>query len=268
MTALVYLIEQIAPGLYILIGVGLFVMWIQWSRAQRNLRGTYYELERELYRFRRANAMTFFVLFIELGLVVAGIQQVVAPALRQINPGSVGVAQALTDTVFATPTLSDVDFSSLPFDPSSVIIESDDDRPIGLPPEPTPTPPGTLIPNVADSVGCQTPNAQLQIPVNGLLVDQPLVVIGTAFTDNFAFYKFEISGPETGGQFASLTEYTQPVETNGVLGQFVPIYYQPGEYQFRLTVFDITNMLRAACLVNIVISEPILTATPPPEPPA
>jgi hypothetical protein len=267
MIGLVYLIEQIALGLYILIGAGLFLQWIRWSQAQRNLRGTYYELERELYRFKRANAVTIFALLIEVGLVVAGIQQVVAPALRQLNPGSVGVAQALTDTVFATPTLSDVDFSSLPFDPSSVVIESDDDRPIGLPAAPSPTPPGTLLPNVADSEGCQTPNAQLQIPVNGLLVDQPLVVIGTAFADNFAFYKFEISGPETGGQFAPLTEYTQPVESTGVLGQFVPIYYQPGEYQFRLTVFDITNMLQAACLVNIVISEPILTATPPPTSP-
>ncbi len=34
---------------------------------------------------------------------------------------------------------------------------------------------------------------------------------------------------------------TQAVPVEAALGQFVPAYYQPGEYEFRLTVFDITT---------------------------
>ena len=51
-------------------------------------------------------------------------------------------------------------------------------------------------------------------------------------------------------------------QVGGQLGQFVPAFYQPGDYQFRLTVFDITTALKAACTVNITISPPIPTLTP------
>jgi hypothetical protein len=87
-------------------------------------------------------------------------------------------------------------------------------------------------------------------------------VIGTAYTENFAFYRFELNGPETFGSFAIIRDYDQPVSTLGELGQFVPSFYQPGDYQFRLTVFDVTNTLKAACTINIRISEPIPTPTP------
>ena len=87
-------------------------------------------------------------------------------------------------------------------------------------------------------------------------------VLGTAYMDNFAFYKFEIAGPVTGGSFASLEDHTQLVTEVGVLGQFVPSFYEPGLYQFRLSVFDITNSMGPSCTVNIYISAPIPSATP------
>ena len=59
-----------------------------------------------------------------------------------------------------------------------------------------------------------------------------------------------------------LGEYNVPVKEQGDLGQFVPAFYDPGAYQFRLTVFDITNALKAACMVNITISLPPPTPTP------
>jgi hypothetical protein len=126
----------------------------------------------------------------------------------------------------------------------------------------TPTPVGTLLPNPPPVLGCDTPGATLQVPANGMLVFEPITVIGTANAENFAFYRFELNGPQTLGSFAILRDYTQPVLETGVLGQFVPSFYQPGRYQFRVTVFDITNTLRAACTVNITISEPIPTPTP------
>jgi hypothetical protein len=80
--------------------------------------------------------------------------------------------------------------------------------------------------------------------------------------DDFAFYKFEISGPTTGGNFASLQDHTQTVPEIGDLGQFVPSFYEPGLYQFRLSVFDITNTMGPSCTINIYVSAPIPSATP------
>jgi hypothetical protein len=110
--------------------------------------------------------------------------------------------------------------------------------------------------------GCDTPNATLQVPANGMVVFEPTRIIGVASIENFSAYKFEINGPSTLGNFAPIQTYTQPVAELGELGQFVPSFYEPGEYQFRLSVFDITGAMKASCTVTIYISEPIPTATP------
>lgn len=261
MTGLVFFVEQIALGLYILIGVGLLILWMRLSQAQRDLRATYYELERDIYRYRRSNALTALVLLAELGLVVLGVQVVVAPRLRA-NLDLQTLTGAITDLPFVTPTPPEVVFGGSPIDISGVRIGATEVVRVLATPTLTPTPVGTILPNPPAVEGCDTPNATLQVPANGMLVFEPINVIGTASTENFAFYRFELNGPQTLGSFAILRDYTQPVAETGVLGQFVPSFYQPGRYQFRVTVFDITNTLRAACTVNITISEPIPTPTP------
>lgn len=261
MTGLVFFVEQIALGLYILIGAGLLIFWMRLNQAQRDLRATYYELERDIYRYRRSSALTGLLLLTELGLVVLGVQLVVAPTLRSRLDLS-AMSNAITDLPFVTPTPPDVVFGGSPIDISGVRIGATEVVRVLATPTLTPTPVGTILPNPPAVEGCDTPNATLQVPANGMLVFEPLNVIGTAFTENFAFYRFELNGPQTLGNFAILRDYTQPVVETGVLGQFVPSFYQPGRYQFRVTVFDITNTLRAACTVNITISEPIPTPTP------
>jgi hypothetical protein len=126
----------------------------------------------------------------------------------------------------------------------------------------TPTPVGTIVPNAPPVIGCGEPGATLQIPANGMRVFEPIRVVGTAFVDDFAFYKFEIAGPATGGNFAPLEDQTQLVGEIGDLGQFVPSFYEPGEYRFRLSVFDITNTMGPSCTVTIYISAPIPSPTP------
>jgi Flp pilus assembly protein CpaB len=133
---------------------------------------------------------------------------------------------------------------------------------VGLQTTLSPTPVGTVLPNPAPVMGCDTPNATLVVPINGMVVFEPINVIGTAFTDNFGFYRFELNGPSTSGNFAMIRDYNQPIETIGELGQFVPSFYEPGDYEFRLVVFATDNSLRAACTINITISEPIPTPTP------
>ena len=83
MTGLVFFVEQTAIALYILIGVGILIAWYRLVRSRAAYRGTYWELERDIARYQRANALTALILFIELALVVLGVQRVVAPTLRR-----------------------------------------------------------------------------------------------------------------------------------------------------------------------------------------
>lgn len=261
MTAIVFLIEQVAVGLYILAGVGLLVAWRRFTQAQGELRATPFELERDIYRYKRANALTALLILTEFGLAVLGIQQVVAPTMREtMDIGS--AASVMTDGLVASPTPAQVLFGQVPIDPSGVQIGVEEVVQVIATPTLTPTPVGTLLPNPPPVMGCDTPNATLQVPANGMLVFEPMNVIGTANIDNFAFYNFEVNGPGTFGNFSVIRSYDRPVAETGVLGQFVPSFYEPGQYQFRVTVFDSTNVLKAACLVNITISEPIPTPTP------
>jgi hypothetical protein len=264
MTALVFLIEQTAVGLYILIGLGIFMAWRRWARTRRDYRATHFELEREIFRYKGANALTLMLLLVEAGLVVLGVQQVVAPTIRPelAKSGVLDQNQALTDGIVISPTPPEIQFGNSPIDASGVQIGEQEVAAVIATPTLTPTPVGTILPNPPAISGCDTPNATLQVPANGMLVFEPMNVMGTAYTDNFAFYRFELKGPQTFGNFAIIRDYDQPISTISELGQFVPSFYQPGDYQFRLTVFDITNTLRAACTVNISISEPIPTPTP------
>lgn len=262
MTAVVFFIEQTAIGLYILNGLGILVTLRRWGRMRRDYRATNFELEREIFRYKGANALTLIILLIEAALVILGVQQVVAPTIRATGDTSLQVVQVVDDGFTASPTPPVVDFNAAPIDASGVTIGEQEIVQVVATPTLTPTPVGTILPNPDPVSGCDTPNATLQVPANGMLVFEPVNVLGTAYTDNFAFYRFELNGPQTFGSFAIIREYGQPVSALGELGQFVPSFYQPGDYQFRLTVFDITNTLKAACTINITISEPIPTPTP------
>lgn len=259
----VFLVEQFALGLYFLIAFGLLRAWWSWGVAQREVRETYFELEKGLARYRRANAVTVMILLVEAALIVLGVQRVVVPTIRAQDAAVESILQAPSDGVFATPTpFVRGDAAIDDSDVLSRIDATDPAQAIQITPTLTPTPVGTIIPNPPEVVGCDTENAGLKIPTNGMVVFEPIDVIGQAFTADFAFYRLELRGESTFGQFAPLAEYTQPVREQSTLGQFVPSFYEPGEYQFRLNVFDLTTNVRATCMVNIIISDPIPTPTP------
>lgn len=263
MESFVFLIEQWATGLYILLGALLvFQVW-RLNNARQMLRSSQYELERGLARERRNNALTAVVLVAELLLMVIGLQMVVAPALRATLDLSVSVAQVTDDGVFNTPTPQPLT-ADFQVDTSGVVLGEVNPADQILPtPTLTPTPVGTLVPNSPAPVGCDTPNATLQVPANGMIVFEPIVVRGVANLEDFAFYRMELKGEATFDNFAPLPgDGTRAVPELGELGQFVPSFYTPGEYRFRLVVFDLSNTVRASCEVTIYISQPIPTATP------
>lgn len=262
MTNLIYLIETTAPGLYILIGIAIFWNWWRWRGSRRWSRTSQFELERDLARFRGANALTAIFLLIEAGLLVNGIQMVVAPTLRNVTETTVVAETFITDVNFATPTLPPLVVRDI--DESGVNLGGNVNpaSQIRITPTPTFTPVGTILPNFPTPTDCQTENAQLVKPANGMLVHEIIDVVGIAKADNFSSYKIEISGPSTNNVFATRESVTRPVPETGNLTTFVPTEYAEGRYQFRLAVFDNTFTMVASCTVTIEISRPIPTATP------
>jgi hypothetical protein len=261
MAAIVFLIEQIALGLYVFIGLGIIWYLRKFASEQGAMRSSGFELERELARFRRANAVMFLILLVEAGLIVLGVQTVVAPYVREQVDTSLAAAQVIEDLTFNTPTPAllapvNIDSSGIEFEPT------DPASVIRITPTPTETPPGTIEPNAPEPIGCDTDNATLRVPRNGQVVHQVVEVIGTAYVDNFAFYKLEISGPSTNGQYGTIEQLTQPVTTTGRLSQFNPIAFEEGWYLYRVGVFNNTGQLAASCAVNIYIRPPIPTSTP------
>lgn len=264
MSSIVFLLDQTAVGWYILIGVGIVWFLRQWSIARRDYRSTQFELERDIARYQIANAITFIVLLVELGLIISGIQRVVAPTLQsQRDEQALLVVAPVEDLPFFTPTPPPP--QELSIDTSGVDLGPQEFQ-VFVQPTLTPTLVGTIEPNAPAVVGCDTPNATLQIPANGMRVFQPIPVVGTAYIDNFAEYKIEISGPSTNNRFSVVNRSAAPVESLGGLAQFNPAPYDPGIYRFQVMVFDITGTLRASCQVNIYISAPIPTPTPIPSP--
>lgn len=264
MTGLVFLIERTAIGLYILLGVGIIWHVRQWLLARFAYRATSFELERDLARYQRNNAFTAAILLLEASLIVAGIQQVVAPTMRDdlLVRGNVVEENTADDGVFVTPTRV-APSGELPqsVDPSGIDLDPNDNAALVFAtPTLTPTPVGTILPNAPATIGCNTPNATLQIPANGMRVFQPIPVTGTAFGENFSKYRIEIA--RAGGQFAVHDTQILPVNELATLSQFNPVNYEPGTYWFQLMVFDATDTLTASCRVTIYISDPIPTPTP------
>ncbi|MBO9308487.1 MAG: hypothetical protein J7551_01750 [Chloroflexi bacterium] len=265
MTQLVYLIEQIAPAIYLFCAAGVLFWLGRFFAAQAGLRAAEFELERELEEQRRARALTWTIGLVELGLGTLAIATVVAPTLRAdllsaglpIAPES-GAEQRF---VTSTPGGDGNDAESIFLTVTAQALSGG--AFLQLTAVASPTPVGTVIAGYPTPIGCNSEQAALEVPANGMRVFDTLTVVGTAYIPDFAFYTLEISGPSTGGEFGVLDSKTSPMPQKGVLGQFAVAAFQPGDYRFRLAVFDSLSEMRASCTVWIVISPRPPTNTPP-----
>lgn len=265
MSNLVSLIERAAIGLYSFGGLVLLWNIWRWVRANGELREAEFELERELAYTQQSIALTWMLLALEFVLAVVAVVYVIAPTIRAdavapvviapnatvvpdrfetALPGQAGTAVNIQETANAASISGESAFLTTP--------------------EPSPTPVGTIIAGMDESEGCQSDEAKLVIPVTGLQVFDTLTVQGTAFTEGFAFYRFEMNGPSTGGKFAlASANQTTPIRELGILGQVSLAPFQPGVYQFRLAVFDNQSTLKAFCTVSVMLTlRPVPTLTP------
>jgi len=270
LSGIVYLIERLSLGIYPICLVVFLVYLRRWFIHRRKLAIAEFELEREFAERIQAGAITWAIASIQLALAVFAIANVIAPTIRadligqtSSNPGA-SSADIAGDFKTSTPGGDGSDMQALNLTLTARAIAAAGGQQILLTAVASPTPVGTMLVGYPTPTDCQSPNAWLEIPGTGQLLFDSVTVIGTANVPNFAFYKFEIAGPSTGGAFAPiLGDRTSPVVQKGPLGQLQLSVFQTGDYQFRLAVFDNTGVLRASCTVSVRIQPRPPTATPP-----
>jgi hypothetical protein len=261
MTALFGLFEEpfFAFGIYILAGGAALINLMLLLRARYRLRIAQFMLERELAERQGGYSFTRMVFAIQVMVAVWGINALGAPEWRA------GLPEEELETDFSNFVTSTPAGGSA-FNPADGFQIQDDGITIPQTAPPPSTPSGTIIPS-QERRNCVLDRAWIEYPDNGMVVFEAIPIRGTANIENFAFYRFEIRAAQPGENFAPIggveSDYQQPVrESNGVLGQFTPYNFLPGEYRLRMVVFDTNNEAKANCEITIHIMEPIPSPTP------
>jgi hypothetical protein len=240
------LLEPLAPVLYGGIGLLLLITLRQVWRAHRRLAHAFFRVEREMVQTELLGRLA------EAGLLlILGLGLWLALDLSLPRPGP--VVPSPTFMPPPSPTRPVLGFPFLAVPPPRATEPLRTPTPVPSPspsPEPSPTP----SPSVPQA-RCPDPNAQLEAPAPGQVISQPVTLVGTATHPAFQFYKVEIRGPYTGGQWVTLGEVVRQPVIRGPLWAFdpSPFFGQPGAYWLRLVVVDQAAQEAAYCEVLILI---------------
>jgi len=234
-------------GQWLYIALLLIAAWqiFFWWRAQRRLRFTYFQVERETLINTRSRAVT--VLFVVITLMAAMLlsNAFIAPNLTALL-GVPPTPTALLPTGIPLPTST----------PELVLpgLETPTPEVTGTPP-----PTRTAVP-VQGSPGCLNPSATINSPIPGAILSGEIEILGTANIENFAFYKIELS--TLGDNWLTVITNVVPVQ-GGSLGKWNAASQPPGDYALRLVVINASGGGPEPCAIPITIVEPPPpTATP------
>lgn len=230
MVQAIHFIETYEFWLYALCAVGALLYLRAYARATHELSRTIFGLEREAARGRQLQAVSMMGVMLIIAGAIFVIVTFIGPSLPSAGTvaGTPASAPGVNVTVQATAGLLA-------------------GTPLPIPPLPTPLP--------VDGSGCVNPQATLTSPVPAEVLSGVVEVKGTANIPSFGFYKFEVSGPATGGNWNTISAGSSPVE-DGVLGSWDTRLFTPGSYALRLVVFDAAGESPAPCVVPIIIAAP------------
>ena len=153
-----------------------------------------------------------------LGLVML-FSQTIAPGLAALRFNTPTPALVLVTTV---PTAAPVVSILLPGQPSPT-------------PSGSATPMPTITPVPPAGSGCRVASATITSPLAGAVISGQVDVRGSANIPDFAFYVLEIS--TVGDNWLNLYTDDKPVQ-DSLLGRWNASLYPPGEYAFRMIVYD------------------------------
>ena len=126
-----------------------------------------------------------------------------------------------------------------------------------LTPTPPPTPTPTITPEPSPTATpaplaeCPDPGARLTYPAVNAMLQGPVQITGSAYVDNFDYYKFEFRY-EGITEWSFLQRFERPV-TDGLLGVWDTSALLPGNYWFRLVVVKNDGNFIEPCQVSVII---------------
>ncbi len=238
--------------IYFLCALGL--LWYLWelARGQQALRRARFNLEREDAQRTRLTSLILSLLFAAIVAVVVyvnvEIQPTLPPELLRAPSPTPNPFPTLPSEAESTPTTSDAPLI-LPLAPTATL------RPDRLPiPQPDQALPGEPLNVPALREGCSAA-VNITQPTAGQTLFGGITIFGTATDPDFAFYRLEISGPQTGELWLSLlgTNPSTPVN-NGFLGNAPLGNWDTGVYQLRLVVVNGEGSEVGSCLIQIGVS--------------
>lgn len=250
----------------ILCALGLFWFGGEFWRAQRFLNRAVFGLELETGRRRRNNALSYLAICSLTLAVLYYVNVNVAPRL----PPELFQPPTPTPNIFATPLSSPTPLGTavvLPPSPTIPLVPTitlpgqgavqepanqEGTAPAGTElPAVTPSPAG---PTVTPFIAC-TLDLNISEPRNGAFVPGSIDFSGTADFENFASFRLEANGPETGGEWASLLGRTiaQPARDD-FLGNVNLSQWQSGPYLIRLTGINTAGSEVGHCVIQITLN--------------
>lgn len=262
--------------IYILCGLGLFWYGSELLRARHMLRRAMFGLERERGRRLRNSALLFVMALLAIAGSVVYVNVKIAPTLPAdllraptptLDPFNLPLGSPTpainTPRPVNSPTPPLAPTVTLPAEVIQAAPTSGGGSPVTTAPITGTVAAGTL-PALAETppaqgtegnAGICSESVNFSAPAAGSSVSGLVAFSGTATGDNFAFYRLEINGPETGNVWASLLGRTISQPANGgVLGSANFGGWLPGVYQVRLVVVDNTSNEQGSCTITININ--------------
>jgi hypothetical protein len=250
MTTLVQLLARYAIWFYVLGAVVALYYLRELIGARRAGRQSLFGLEREHAMHRRTRAALMLALLaLSLG-AVAVLAHVVAPRLAGETPAIATQPTSSAPFVATPPTDTPTPRPSASAAPS---VAARTPQPTGTPmPEPTGAEPPPTEPPLPPVAGCGDPNQNLTSPQPGAVVSGIVSIYGTADIAGFEYYKFEVRGEQTNGEWVTTAVFRQPARDT-LLGTWDTVAWQPGPYELRLVVVDNTGNFPEPCVVALTV---------------
>ena len=243
-------------GLICLLGALGYV--ISAASIKRKRDAAQFSLEREVHQQRLTRTWLMAALFLSLGAVVFLLRAYIIPLapVAEAPTPTLGVGLFTVTPAALSPATPAAGTPAPSLDATgtmtSVVVSAPQPTPTNVPTaSPTPVPQDVYQPD------CPSPSAQLTLPTAGSDLSGEVAVEGTANTNAFSYYKFEVQFPGSDTpNFVS--QYETSVE-NGPLGVWdvsdASRYPPGGPYLFRLVVVDIYGNT-TICTVPVDIVAP------------
>lgn len=218
--------------IYALLALVSLVYMRRFILAWGELRGAAFGLERESAQTRLNQAAGMLVLLMMIALAEFIMVSFVAPVFPGSNPLSSPTVDLLAT---ATTTLAT---SATQIAPGEEMQEA-----------------ASPTPENIGSEGCIPGQVMITEPKDGSEISGVITVKGTANTENFGFYVYEVARP---GEDVWLTiQAGNETKVDGDLGQWDTSTLQSADYQLRLVVTDNQGTRLEPCIIQVRVNNPV-----------